>query len=109
MKRLAAADRVLLVSLLGLWCVVFGLHLREAWRVGLPQVPVFAAPGGGADAYPTAGGFRLERESGGTGLEFGDRLLRVGDVDLSDVGYFVILSGVFLILNSYWLEGRKHG
>ncbi len=88
MRRFAAVDQLLLVSLLGLWCVVFSLHVREAWRLGSPQVPVFAAPGEGADAYPTVGGFRLERESGGTGLEAGDRLLRVGEVDLLRVGYF---------------------
>ncbi len=35
--------------------------------------------------------------------------LQRGVILLSDVAYFVILSGVFLILNSYWLEGRKHG
>jgi len=23
--------------------------------------------------------------------------------------YFLTLSAVFLVLNSYWLEGRKHG
>ena len=32
-----------------------------------------------------------------------------GVILLSDVAYFVVLSGVFLVLNSYWLEGRKHG
>jgi ABC-2 type transport system permease protein len=32
-----------------------------------------------------------------------------GVILLADVAYFIILSGVFLILNSYWLEGRKHG
>lgn len=32
-----------------------------------------------------------------------------GVVLLGDLGYFVILSAVFLILNAYWLEGRKHG
>ena len=33
------------------------------------------------------GGFRLETDSSGSGLELGDRLLRVGDRDLGNVGY----------------------
>ena len=28
---------------------------------------------------------------------------------LGDVAWFLSLTGVFLILNAYWLEGRKHG
>ena len=87
-RRLSAADRLLLVGLLAIWCVVFALHVREIRRVGAVQVPVFAAPGEGADAYPTVGGFRLERDTSGTQLEVGDRLLRIGDRDLKGAGYF---------------------
>lgn len=32
-----------------------------------------------------------------------------GVILLGDLGYFVTFSAVFLILNAYWLEGRKHG
>ncbi len=32
-----------------------------------------------------------------------------GVILLGDLSYFVVLSAVFLILNAYWLEGRKHG
>jgi len=32
-----------------------------------------------------------------------------GVILLGDLTYFLTLSAVFLVLNSYWLEGRKHG
>jgi hypothetical protein len=32
-----------------------------------------------------------------------------GVVLLGDLAYFVTLSVAFLLLNVYWLEGRKHG
>jgi class 3 adenylate cyclase len=62
--------------------------VKEIRRTGSAQVPVFASPSWEGDRYPTVGGFRLERESSGTGLEVGDRLLRIGDTDLAGIGYF---------------------
>ncbi|MDJ0866278.1 MAG: adenylate/guanylate cyclase domain-containing protein [Myxococcota bacterium] len=88
MRRLAPADRLLLLVLLPLWGAAFVLHVGEIRRTGAVQVPVFAAPPRGDDPYPRVGGFRLERQSAGTGLEVGDRLLRVGDADLRGAGYF---------------------
>lgn len=88
MRRLEAVDRLLLAILVPLWCVTVALHVREIQRTGSAQVPVFAAPDFGSDGHPTVGGFRLERDSAGTGLEIGDRLLRVGDADLRGAGYF---------------------
>ena len=32
-----------------------------------------------------------------------------GVIVLGDLAYFIVLSVVFLVLNAYWLEGRKHG
>jgi ABC-2 type transport system permease protein len=37
-----------------------------------------------------------------------DSMMR-GVILLGDLAYFVTLSAVFLLLNVYWLEGRKHG
>ncbi len=88
MRRLQPIDRLLLVTLLPLWLVVFSLHVKEIRRTGSVQVPIYAAPSWSGDRHPTVGGFRLERESGGTGLEVGDRLLRIGDTDLAGGGYF---------------------
>jgi class 3 adenylate cyclase len=88
MRRIQAFDRLLLLVLLPVWLVVFALHVKEIRRTGSAQVPVFASPSWDGDRYPTVGGFRLERESSGTGLQVGDRLLRIGDTDLTGVGYF---------------------
>ncbi|MDJ0866726.1 MAG: hybrid sensor histidine kinase/response regulator [Myxococcota bacterium] len=83
--RLTRRDRALLLATLPLFAAVFGLHVYETARSGLAQLPVYAhwQPGD----YPLVGGYRLETDSSGSGLEVGDRLLRVGDRDLRGVGY----------------------
>lgn len=86
MRRTQVRDTLLLATLVPLWVVCTVLHVREVLRTGLAMPPVFASPPASADDYPTLGGFHLERESGGTGLQPGDRLLRLGDVDLRGVG-----------------------
>lgn len=85
LRRLATFDRVLLATLLPVFAVVLALHLREAHRTGLAQPPVFAVPG--PDGVPVVGGLRLERGADWSGLEPGDRLLRLGERDLRGVGY----------------------
>ncbi|MDP6418466.1 MAG: ABC transporter permease [Candidatus Krumholzibacteria bacterium] len=35
--------------------------------------------------------------------------LQRGVITLGDLSYFLSLSAVFLAMNAYWLEGRKHG
>lgn len=85
MRRLETLDRVLLATLLPVFAVVFALHVREAYRTGLAQPPVFAVPGEGA--YPVVGGLRLERGADWSGLEPGDVLLRIGERDLRGVGH----------------------
>lgn len=88
MTGLSTTDRALLGILLSVFAVTFSLHLREAMRSGLAHPPVFAAPGVDADPYPRVGGVRLERGMDWSDLQAGDRLIRVGDVDLRGVGYF---------------------
>lgn len=87
MRRLGTLDRVLLATLLPLWVAVFALHVRQIVLTGLAEPPVYAwesrAPGG----YPTIGAFRPQLHGAETGLEIGDRLLRVGRVDLRGAGY----------------------
>ena len=83
--QLSPRDRWLLGTLVPLFAVVFTLHVQETARTGLAQLPVFAerVPGD----YPRVGGYRLETDSSGSGLEIGDRLIRIGDRDLRGVGY----------------------
>ena len=86
MKRLGTFDRLLLGTLLPIWLAVLGLHVKEVLRTGLAEPPIYASPTPQSE-YPKVGGFRLERGRGGAGLEVGDLLIRVGDEDLSGVGY----------------------
>lgn len=87
MARWTHIDRLLLLGLLPLFVLCFSLHVREVLRTGLAQPPVFAIPGIDSDAYPTVGGLRLERGIDWNDLRVGDRLIRIGDVDLRGVGY----------------------
>jgi len=80
------ADKLLFALFLPLFVVCLVLHLREARRTGLAQPPVFATYRG-ADAYPVVGGVRRERGADWAGLALGDRLIRVGDIDLRGIGY----------------------
>jgi signal transduction histidine kinase len=84
-SRLPALDRVLLAALLCGWGVAFALHTREVARTGLASSPVFAVadPAGGP---PRVGGLHLTTDRRDVPLVPGDRLLRVGDVDLDGVG-----------------------
>jgi signal transduction histidine kinase len=70
---------------LPLMAVVFAAHVEETARTGLAQLPVFARWNPGD--YPQVGGYRLETDSSSSGLEVGDRLIRLGDRDLRGVGY----------------------
>ena len=85
LAELTRKDKLLLGSMVPVFLAVFALHVHETARTGLAQLPVFAewVPG----EYPRVGGYRLETDSSGSGLELGDRLIRVGDRDLRGVGY----------------------
>ena len=84
-QPLTRRDKLLLLATLPLFAVVLVLHVQETAQTGLAQLPVFAKWNPGD--YPQLGGFRLETDSSGTGLELGDRLIRIGDRDLRGVGY----------------------
>ncbi|HEX5066053.1 MAG TPA: ATP-binding protein [Myxococcota bacterium] len=86
MSRYTVLDRWLIFGLLPVIFLGLGLHVRQVLRTGLAMPPVFATPPGD-DGYPRVGGHPLEVETGGTGLEVGDRLIRVGEVDLRGRGY----------------------
>jgi signal transduction histidine kinase/CheY-like chemotaxis protein len=85
LARTSRADRLLLFAYLPLYLLVLGLHVHESGRSGLAQLPVFAQAVAGD--YPVVAGYRLETDSSGSGLEPGDRLLRIGERDLRGEGY----------------------
>jgi hypothetical protein len=86
LKRLRPLDRVLLFTLVPLWAICFGLSLLTALRDDHISHVVLSAPAGMAD-YPTVAGFRpfLVVEPG---LHVGDKLLRVGRIDLRGMSPF---------------------
>ncbi len=94
MRRLRLLDAVLLGTLLPLWLVCFGLHLRQLVHTGFALPPAFATPAGRTDDYPRVGGLRPETFISEPGLRVGDRLLRAGNVDLRGVGYIGFYAAV---------------
>src|SRR5262245_1893805 len=86
-RRLATLDRVLLATLVPLWITVFALHVRQIALTGLAEPPVYAWEAREPDGYPMVGAYRPQLHGANTGLEIGDRLLRVGKVDLRGAGY----------------------
>jgi signal transduction histidine kinase len=86
-RRLAAIDKILLATLVPLWITVFALHVRQVVLTGLAEPPVYAWASREPDGFPIVGAFRPELHAGNVGLEVGDRLVRVGDVDLRGAGY----------------------
>jgi signal transduction histidine kinase len=88
MPRSSKADKILLGTLLPLFLVVFGLHVREGIRTGIAQAPFFAVPSDDDRGYPRVGGPRLEHGIDRSGLEVGDLLIRAGETDLKGFGYF---------------------
>jgi signal transduction histidine kinase/CheY-like chemotaxis protein len=86
-RRLATLDRVLLLTLVPLWTAVFALHVRQVALTGLAEPPVYAWASRDPDGYPVVGAYRPQLHGRETGLAIGDRLLRVGRVDLRGASY----------------------
>ena len=86
--------RWILFALLPLAALMLGLHLREVVRTGIALPPVYAVPGDGEDAYPLVGGEMIEVRGQHT-LEVGDRLIRVGGIDLAGAGYLGFMGAAF--------------
>ncbi len=90
MSRLTPLDRVLVLILVPIWVACFALSIRSQVRGdGRPAIGV-SAPAD-TESYPTATGrvYPLARPSfEASGLRRGDRLIRMGGVDLRGVGPF---------------------
>ena len=86
MTRLGPRDKLLLATMLPVWLVCAALHVKEVVRTDLAGVPVYAVPAAGSP-HPIVGGRWLERGPGSADLQVGDRLIRVGDSDLSGIGH----------------------
>jgi hypothetical protein len=89
LSRLEPLDKALLGTLLPIWLACFALHVREVVRTGYVVPPVLVSPQRG-DEYPHVGG-TMPPPDGWVAqpvLQAGDRLLRVGEMDLRGAGYF---------------------
>ena len=88
LARLATRDVLLVLTLVPIWAVAFGLHLKQVVSGRLAWVPVFVAAPESAAAYPTVAAFRADAGADvhPGGLAIGDRLLRVGGTDLAGMG-----------------------
>jgi two-component system, sensor histidine kinase len=86
-RRLATIDQILLATMVPLWVAVFALHVRQVVLTGLAEPSVYTWGAREPDGYPVVGAFRPELHAETVGLRVGDRLVRVGDVDLRGVGY----------------------
>ena len=78
---------MLLATMVPLWVAVFALHIRQVVLTGLAEPPVYAWASREPGGYPVVGAFRPELHADTVGLQVGDRLVRVGDVDLRGAGY----------------------
>ncbi len=85
--RKLQTDWILAISLSALFLMSATLHIREIGRTRLALPPVFAVLEFGGDGVPIVGGLRLERSADWNGLEYGDRLIRVGETSLEGVSY----------------------
>jgi class 3 adenylate cyclase len=87
---------VLLASLLALWVVCAGLHVKQVASGQLAWVGVYVAAPPGREGYPTVRGFWPGADGVAPGaLEVGDRLLSVGGADLRGVGPFGFVARVY--------------
>jgi len=87
-RRLRAADAVLLAVLIPLWVAAFALYVKEAVNGRLAWVTVFVSPADSASAYPSVRAFWPGTEAESEGLALGDHLTRIGVADLRGVGPF---------------------
>ena len=93
MSRFRSADWALLLTLLPFWAVCFGLHVHTMLSNGYAQ-PIMYVHSWTPDDYPTVEGFWAEFR-GTPDLQVGDRVLRVGDVDLKGVNPWEFVLSVF--------------
>ncbi len=82
MRRLGLIDRALIFTLVPIWVFWFGIYLNNLARGRVTYIPLDVSVPQGPNNYPTLLGF-WEVPLGG--LQVGDRLLKVGQVDLRGV------------------------
>ena len=87
---MTARDRWLLCTLLPLALVALGLHVREIVRSGLAEPVFYVSAPDPPGEHPRISGFRRDLVALPSELRVGDRLLRLGRVDVAGRGHFGI-------------------
>ena len=82
MKRRRNRELPLLAILVAIWVACFALFVREGVRGGPVQTHLLVGPPDGVDVYPVVALLRPGYPATSDGVRPGDRLIRVGDVDL---------------------------
>jgi class 3 adenylate cyclase len=87
MRRLDSRNLALLAVFVPAFAVVFALHVQQAFTRALAEPGFYVSNPKAPDLYPRVGGFRREQAGGAEAIRIGDRMLRVGSVDLRGVGH----------------------
>lgn len=87
MRRLDSRNLALLAVFVPVFAVVFALHVQQAFTRALAEPGFYVSNPKAPDVYPRVGGFRREQAGGSEAIRIGDRMLRVGSVDLRGVGH----------------------
>ena len=95
MARFRRLDALLLVSLSGLWCLCFVLHLNQLARGGFAWIPIYVDSAPAPDAYPTLRGFWPGLESLAPELRQGDELRAIAGEDLAGAGRLQVVEMLY--------------
>jgi len=95
MKKMRAGQVALFAVLIPIWVVCFALSAREVLRGGPYQTPIVVQPGEGADGYPVVARHRPGAPAPSDGAQVGDRLVRIGGVDLRGAMPWTVYAQLF--------------
>jgi class 3 adenylate cyclase len=87
MRRLDSRNLALLAVFVPAFAVAFALHVQQVFTTGLGEPGFYVSNPRAPEVYPRVRGFRREQAGGSEAIRIGDRLLRVGTVDLRGVGH----------------------
>jgi len=85
MRPVRLFDKALFLVLASVWAAGFALSVRSAVQ-NVSFMPVLVSGSASSSNYPSVSGFAAGMTAERAGLRLGDRLLRLGDVDLRGVG-----------------------
>lgn len=94
MRRLRAADRILLATLLPLWLFCLGLSVRDGLRADRGAFPLIVLSARDPDSYPSVWTLSWFGRDAPRGYRVGDRVLRIGDTDLRGAGVLEVLDRI---------------